>query len=374
MLSTSAGLPGDWCGWMENDFGSWFRHQLSDRQSPNLNALGTPFDIGLRNTIPAHMSPCPNVLPTKENAPAFPFSGVPHFNVGQQLNEPQGWFYCLPRFRQAFTPAPSSIFKEKPSSGPNPEAGCAQKRFLVFDQSGDQTTLMFSPGVGSPRVQCPTTFGPKLNNAFDLNNIGLGGERETRLHLEPILTCEYDENKKDDTGSEMYHEDTEEINALLYSDDDEYDDDGVYSEDDEVASTGHSPCGMTDDGKQELLEESEEVAGSNGPTKRRKLFDVGYEVEPLMDTATSVKSKRCFGLEDDAESSCADSKNKGLGKFGSLSGNKRSRKDKIRETVDILQSIIPGGEGKDAIWILDEAIDYLRSLKYKAKALGVDTL
>ncbi|XP_058221298.1 transcription factor bHLH143-like [Rhododendron vialii] len=359
---------------MENDFGSWFRHQISDRQSPNLNAMGTPFDIGLQNTIPAHMSPCPNVLLTKENAPVFPFSGVPHFNAGQQLNEPQGWFYCLPRFRQAFTPAPSSIFKEKLSSGPNPEAGCAQKRFLVFDQSGDQTTLMFTPGVGSSPVQCATTFGPKLDSAFDLNNVGLGTKRETRLHLEPILTCEYYENKKDDTGSEMYHEDTEEINALLYSDDDEYDDDGVSSEDDEVASTGHSPCGMTDDGKQELLEESEEVASSKGPTKRRKLFDGGCEVEPLMDTATSVKSKICFDLEDDAESSCANSKNKGLGKFGSLSGNKRSRKDKIRETVDILQSIIPGGEGKDAIRILDEAIDYLRSLKYKAKALGVDTL
>jgi hypothetical protein len=359
---------------MENDFGSWFHNQLSDRPSPNLNALGAPFDIGLRNTLPAHMSPCSNVLPSKENVPAFPFSGVPHFNVSQQLNEPHGWFYCLPRFRQAFTHAPNSVCKEKLSSDPNPDLGSAQKRFLVFDQSGDQTTLIFTPGVGSTPVQCLNPFGAKHDSVYDLNKIGLGTERETVLHRDPVLTYTYDENKKDDTGSEMYHEDTEEINALLYSDDDEYDDDGVYSDDDEVASTGHSPCAMTDYGKQEMLEESEEeVASTNGPSKRMKLFDGGYKMASFMDTATSVKSKRCFELEDDAESSCANGK-KTLGEFGSFSGNKRSRKDKIRETVGILQSIIPGGDRKDSIGILDEAIDYLRSLKHKAKALGVDTL
>ncbi|KAE9445196.1 hypothetical protein C3L33_22906, partial [Rhododendron williamsianum] len=58
---------GDCCGWMENDFGSWFRHQLSHRQSPNLNALGAPFNIGLRNPALALMS----LIPTKENAPAY---------------------------------------------------------------------------------------------------------------------------------------------------------------------------------------------------------------------------------------------------------------------------------------------------------------
>ncbi|PSS31597.1 Transcription factor like [Actinidia chinensis var. chinensis] len=364
---------------MENDFGSWFQHQLSDWRSPNLKTLSPPFNVGQQNNIPARMSPCANVVSPNGNLPGFAFSGAPHFNASQQPNEPHGWFYCLPRFRQAFTPVQNSIFKAKISDGPcenhevvtpNPAPECAQKRFIVFDQSGDQTTLMFSSGIATP-VQCPTSFGPKFNGAYDLNKIELGNDRGMNHYGEPVLTDEYNENHGDDVGSDM-HEDTEELNALLYSDDDDdaYDD----SEDDEVASTGHSPGTMMADEKQELLEESAEVASFTGPTKRQKLFNGVYNVPSLMDTASSAKSKRCSDYEDDAESSCAEGKNQGLGEFGSLLGNKRTRKDKIRETVGILQSIIPGGKGKDAIVILDEAISYLRSLKHKAKALGVDTL
>ncbi|CAL5379034.1 unnamed protein product [Camellia sinensis] len=102
-------------------------------------------------------------------------------------------------------------------------------------------------------------------------------------------------------GSEI-HEDTEELNALLYSDD-EYGD-GDYSEDGEEASTGHSPSMMT----------------------LYALFDGGYDVPPLMNTAaSSVKPQKCFDYEDDAQSSCADGKNSGLGESGLFSGNKRSR-------------------------------------------------
>ncbi|XP_057470091.1 transcription factor bHLH143-like [Actinidia eriantha] len=363
---------------MGKDFGSWFHHQLSDWRSPNLKTLSPPFNAGQQNNIPARMNPCANIVSTNGNFPGLAFSGSPRFNASQQLNEPHGWFYCLPRFRQAFTPVPNSIFKEKISDGhcenhevvtPIPAPECAQKRFIVFDQSGDQTTLMFSSGIATP-VHCPTSFGPKLGDAYDLNKIELGNDRGMNQYGEPVLTDEYNENHGEDVGSEM-HEDTEELNALLYSDDDYADDD---SEDDEVASTGHSPGTMTADDKQEWVEESAEVASSTGPTKRQKLFSGGYNVPSLMDTASSAKSKRCSDYEDDAESSCAEGKNQGLGESGSLSGNKRSRKDKIRETVGVLQSIIPGGKGKDAIVILDEAISYFRSLKHKAKALGVDTL
>lgn len=63
-----------------------------------------------------------------------------------------------------------------------------------------------------------------------------------------------------------------------------------------------------------------------------------------------------------------------FGESGSLSGNQRSSKEKIRETISILESIIPDGKGKVTIVVIDEAIHYLRSLKDKAKALGLDTL
>ncbi|KAK0576830.1 hypothetical protein LWI29_023981 [Acer saccharum] len=138
------------------------------------------------------------------------------------------------------------------------------------------------------------------------------------------------------------HEDTEELNALLYSDDD-----SDYTDDDEVTSTGHSPSTMTAHEKLDWFEGStEEVASSAGPTKKRN---------------------------DDAESSCANSQYPRCGEMGSLSGNKRMRNEKIRETVNVLRSIIPGGKGKDTMVVIDEAIDYLKSLKLKAKAFGLDS-
>ncbi|PSS17367.1 Transcription factor bHLH143 like [Actinidia chinensis var. chinensis] len=351
---------------MEKDFGSWSLHQQFDWLTPNLNTPCVPFNPGQWNTIPAYMSHCANVDSTNGTSPWFPFSGIPDSNTSQ-LNEPQSWFYCLPRLPQT-TPVQNTNFIQKNPDGPcenrevvspNKASGHAQRRFLVFDQSRDQTKLIFSSGIGTP-VQCLTSWGPKLNSAYDLNKSELGTGRDTIHCPGPILTDECNENVRDDVGSEM-HEDTEELNALLYSDDDE-----DYDDDDEEASTGHSPSTMTVHDKQERFEESaEEVASSGGPTKRMKMSDGGYVVPSLTDTASSVKPKICSDYEDDAESSCADGKNQ--------SGDKRS-KDKIRETVSVLQKMIPGGEGKDAIVILDEAISYLRLLKRKAKALGVDTL
>ncbi|XP_048437380.1 transcription factor SAC51-like [Pyrus x bretschneideri] len=163
------------------------------------------------------------------------------------------------------------------------------------------------------------------------------------------------------------HEDTEELNALLYSDGD-----SDYTEDDEVTSTGHSPSTMTVHDKQNWFEE---VASSDGMNKKRKLFDEVYDhVRSVMDTASSKKHNRPLELEDDAESSCACNRSSGLREVDSFTSNKKMRKEKIRETINILQNIIPDGKGKDAMVVLDEAIHYLKSLKLKAKALGLDSL
>ncbi|KAK9269972.1 hypothetical protein L1049_025545 [Liquidambar formosana] len=367
---------------MGEDCGSWLPQQHFDWQSPNLDSLRATqpsLHSGQQDTISAYMNPCTNMLTPNGTLPVCAFPELPQ-SWAAHTNEPHGWFYCLPRFRQAFAPASNPIFKEKlPASAyencrdaikPNAGSTCAQKRFLVFDQSGDQTTLIFSPGIGAP-VHCLTSWGPKPPGAYNLNGEDLGTKRNPIHHSGPILTDEFNENHGTDVGSEM-HEDTEELNALLYSDDD-----SDYTEDDEVTSTGHSPSTMTAQVKQDWFGGgiTEEVASSDGPTKRRKLFDGGFHVLPsLMDTASSVKQKRSSEYEDDAESSCGNGKNPRSGENDSLSGNKRTRKERIRETVSILQSIIPGGEGKDAIMVLDEAIHYLKSLKLKAKALGLDTL
>ena len=157
------------------------------------------------------------------------------------------------------------------------------------------------------------------------------------------------------------HEDTEELNALLYSDDDSY-----YT-DDEVTSAVHSPSRMTACPEQFEGGGTEKVASSIGPTKKRKLLDDGNDYLPLLtDAASSVNPSRCSEYVDDADSSCAN--------MESSSSNKRLRIEKIHETVSVLRSLIPSGEGKDAIMVLDEAIDYLKSLKLKAKTLGLNAL
>ncbi|KAK6940225.1 hypothetical protein RJ641_029756 [Dillenia turbinata] len=280
---------------------------------------------------------------------------------------------------QAFTPVPNSILKQNPplttygNPGeavlPNADIGHARKRFVVFDQSGDQTTMIFSSALGTS-IQQLATWRPKSSVAHNLIPEQGGARKDMFYHSQKdMFVDESDENQGVDSKSEM-HEDTEELNALLYSDDET---ESNHDENDEETSTGHSPSTMTAHEELEGFEE-EEVASSAGATKRRKLSDGSYDVPSLMDTATSAKTKRSLECEDDAESSCGNVNDQGSQEMVFLSGNKSSRKERIRETVTILQSIIPGGEGKDAIVVLDKAINYLKSLKFKAESLGMNTL
>lgn len=366
---------------MERDFESWFHYQQhSNRQSSCLNSLSDPLGIGKQCFTPAYMNPSyTNEVPTNGTFPAFVFSGLPQSNRANQVAEPRNWFYCLPRFRQAFVPPVNSVLKEKTPFGstdncggigsPNTGTGCMQKKFLVFDQSGDQTTLIYSSGLGTP-VPCLTSTNPKPPAQYDLFNEDIGIKREKTSLFSSFLGYEPSEEDQRDEDSEM-REDTEELNALLYSD--EYTD---YSDDDEVTSTGHSPSTMTDHVMHQLVEEGEEeVASSFGPTKRRKLLDEGCGMpsSPIK-VGSSKEVIKISGLEDDAESSCGNffDDNHVSEEANSLSGKKRTRKEKIRETVSILQSIIPGGKGKDATVVIDEAIHYLKCLKVKAKALGLE--
>ncbi|XP_015060155.1 transcription factor bHLH143-like isoform X1 [Solanum pennellii] len=363
---------------MERDFVSWFRRQYPDLQSAYSNFSSRGLNIGQQNSVPIYMPPYANQVPVKGNSP-LSFLGLLEPKASQPT-EAHNWFYCLPQLHQGFAPVLSTIPNEKfapqsvDKSGVNEEAnagpGSAQKRFLVFDQSGDQTTLLYSSPNGTP-VQCLPSWHPKsaapchlIKEGQQILGSGIcpsgkysGGEY-------------YEENHRDDVESEL-HEDTEELNALLYSDDDD-----SYSEDGEEMSTGHSPSTMTAHDLPSWHDEmGEEVNSSEWPSKRRKQLDGGCDIPPsLVDTATSAKPFTCSDLEDDAESSCGNSHNNQVSELVSLSGKKRPRKDQILETISILQKIIPGVKGKDSMDVIDEAICYLRSLKVKAKSLGLDTL
>ncbi|XVF64868.1 hypothetical protein PTKIN_Ptkin09bG0201200 [Pterospermum kingtungense] len=357
---------------MEEGCGSWFPQQRFDWQSPNMNSLAAPHPFEQQSTNPFWMNSRTNMVSTTGTLPVYANPELPCLRVGQ-VDEPCGWFYCLSRFRQGFVPVSNSSLKEQPPANhhdnhmenviPNTGSGCAQKRFLVFDQSGDQTTLILSSAFGTP-IKCLTSWGSKPPAGCNFNGEDPIAKVNPSLHSAPISTDVFDDNGID-VQSEM-HEDTEELNALLYSDDD-----SDYSEDEEVTSTGHSPSTMM--AHDEQFEGGiEDVASSTGLTKKRKLLDCCNDYVPLLiDTASSVNPDRRSKFEDDADSSCANSLNPGSGDMDSASSNKRMRKDKIRETVNVLRSIIPGGEGKDAIVVIDEAVNYLKSLKLKAKTLGV---
>ncbi|XP_076916957.1 transcription factor bHLH145-like [Bidens hawaiensis] len=322
---------------MEKGFDFWSRDQQINWQSLNPNLSSAPFGLGPQGIFPS-------------------FGNMGSLPVRQ---EPCGWFYGLPRHSQGLVPAVNSKSKEvqQPSLNVAQETNVAQKKFLVFDQSGDQTTLIYSSGVGPApaRYQFPSSNYPKPQ---------FGAHK---LDINAFIN----ENDRSDSKSEM-REDTEELNALLYSSDDDDDDadDDYDNDNDDVKSTGHSPNSVTgfqnQKRKREIeSSEEEEVASSGGLTKRGKWEDRGNIVNLLEDTASSGES----GINCSGNEVCHE-------EFDSFSsGNKRMRKEKIKETINLLQDLIPGDKnGKNAIMVIDEAINYLRSLKVKAKALGLDSV
>lgn len=309
---------------MERGFESWFQNHKIDWQSPNSNPPSALFNSGPRATIPCFGNTVPTVY-----------------------QQPYGWFYGLPRHRQGAIPGGNKEQLQVTSPNVGHTTNGVQKKFLVFDQSGDQTTLMYSSGVGpaSIRYQFPMSNDPKPQYGSN------------PVHIDEYI-------KENDSKSEM-REDTEELNALLYSDD-EYENDDSENEE---TSTGHSPSSMMfleQKGQNGNEKEEDEVASSWGDSKKRKREDGGSIVNSLEDTASSGES----GVGND-----------GVGVFEEeldnlmLGSNKRLRKEKMKETINLLHDLIPGDKsGKNAIMIIDEAICYLRSLKVKAKALGLDSL
>ncbi|KAF9620727.1 hypothetical protein IFM89_014248 [Coptis chinensis] len=374
MLSAITGLPGYYCGWMGKDTGSWHHQQCPPHQAPNLKCKSFAPDSGWPNAFPACARPCTGLVSANETIPGCVSSNPPHFKAGL-ANVPRGWFYGLPCYRQALTPIHVHSPKDpdtnadgyKRNATLNAVSRPVEKKYIVFDHSGNQTRLIFSPATGYP-IQCP-----RFGNPSEVDNGGLGIEWKTKTrHFYKDCQIFFDglvEKPEDqETGEESeMHEDTEELNALLYSDEDSSDDHECSCE--EEISTGHSPSKMTGHMKQEVASAEEVASSGGGNCKRKRLLDDVYSASSLMDTASSGKPNGSSEYEDDAESCCGESKIHGE-EFSSLPTNKRLKREKIRETVNILQNIIPGGKDMDAILVLDEAIQYLRSLKLKAKSLG----
>ncbi|XP_019168976.1 PREDICTED: transcription factor bHLH143 [Ipomoea nil] len=240
----------------------------------------------------------------------------------------------------------------------------SRKKFLIFDQSGDQTRLFIGPSFSPQNELLPK----KIVGNYGSQCKNLGTLSGHSFPMKPIIEEPVNRTHGSCKGSEM-HEDSEEINALLYSDgdeDEEHDDDDVDGEDDEVTSTGHSPFMVTESisDHQQVRQLSENIASSDGSSKRQRLHDGGYKKSLFTHTATSAKIPKSCTNVDDGESSCVKESKSHM--------CSREKKIRIRETLRVLQSLILDiNSNNDPLLVIDEAINYLKFMKMKVKEMGV---
>ncbi|XVE49502.1 hypothetical protein DITRI_Ditri01bG0087600 [Diplodiscus trichospermus] len=371
---------------------SWFFPQHSSWQLPKLSCMSASLEPRQPECLPlcinpsTHMfyasmsmpgslvpgtNPGINVLPANIVMPGFADVSVLKTEQKHQSHEllQQQLYPCFP----TSLPSPGSYLNEQQfliakgnrgRSIDNEVSGSFPKGLVIFDQSGSQMRLIH--GSVLPSSQHGTTAISELASCIDLHESKAVTTNPFTL-TPPILLEEYDENHLNVEESEM-HEDTEEINALLYSDEEEDDDD-----EEEVKSTDHSPIGIKQNYKSHdhVDDIMEEVASSDGPNKRQKLLNGGHKQSVMVEAACSVKFECSHKYDSDAEPSYALGKNQGE-EMDSILRNKQSKKDKIRLMLKVLESIIPGAKGKNPLLVLDESIDYLKSLKVEAETLGVN--
>ncbi|XP_022922510.1 transcription factor bHLH143-like [Cucurbita moschata] len=343
-----------------------FAWQLHNRDSMN-----APVEIKQQESLQRNIN-CGNcILPTCVGGmQGFAIPPLPSFKV-EQLNVVQESRQCLPpHFQNSLgTPMPWQKGKESmhyahagPSGMPVSKSnnGSYPKGFLIFDQSGNQKRLMYAPMC--PPVYIPSTFAETKRCGW-LEEEGAAGDIDSVKYFPNTLS---NENYVADGESEM-HENTEEIDALLYSD---YDCTSC-SSDDEVTSTGHSPEMIHEhcEKEEQCQETTTEAASSNGPRKRQRVHDGGY-VKSLPSTTASSARVELQKIVNDAESSCGMVHEEEAGTDVDFC-HSSCKKDRIKETLRVLESLVPDAKGKDPLLVIDEAIDYLKSLKHEASALGV---
>ncbi|XP_031130788.1 transcription factor bHLH143 [Ipomoea triloba] len=335
--------------------------------SPNLSHVSALLQLRQQVNLPSF----PNSSAFSANALSPGIStllnGSPNLEAAQ-TNETNGVFLpMLPDLNILPPPATNNQYlsESQPAGRRVLPIDTSVKKFLIFDQSGDQTRLFIGPSF-SPQNEL---LSKKIVGNYGSQPENLGTLSGHSSPMEPIIEEPLNRTHGSCKGSEM-HEDSEEINALLYSDGDEDeehdDDDDVDGEDDEVTSTGHSPFMVTQSisDHQQLRQLSEDTASSDGSSKRQRLHDGGYK-KSFTHTATSAKIPKSCTNVDDGESSCVKESNSHM--------CNREKKIRIRETLRVLQSLILDiNSNNDPLLVIDEAINYLKFMKLKVKEMGVE--
>lgn len=350
----------------------------------------------------------------------------------------------------------NGLFSEKTSLD---SSATVQKRFIMFDQTGSTGRIIFHPSQLSMLLPNSTISNTQINaNSMVSEEImklevpvegkfvdweslfppynetlvvsafaALQKMRGDRLNsLSPVnfgtefihCSAEGEESTsrvsndrlsqaKSGSSHSQFHEDTEDLEALLCSDDEE-------------SSTGHSPSEVTGNNGQMSIEEDNTDVTSGIPAKRRRIDDMANREQEVDYIPASIKesdnrsmtnekyqSPDIFSVVDTSSWDMGDQpkisadiygdkynenllcgyschgihgeySSKGSGNeqmqsvkclLGHSGSAKNSRKGKIKRTVKRLKSIIPGGECMDTAVVLDEAIQYVRSLQQKVKKL-----
>ncbi|EPS71311.1 hypothetical protein M569_03457 [Genlisea aurea] len=216
-----------------------------------------------------------------------------------------------------------------------------EKRFIIFDRSGVQTRLFFSPLLSPINNYVAAAAAPVAVTGF---NFSSEEEVATPVIRHPMEEEEkWDENRLSDEESE----DSDEIDALLFSDSDDE------SDEDEVTSTlQFFPDGSFTEPEYNKVEEEAEESFTGGWRKRQRL---------LVDGKFKSSSSSIGPLRDDAESANGD-----------IHLSTREKKVKIREALKILETVSPeclSSNQSPPLAIIDKAIAYLKSMKAEAEAL-----
>lgn len=267
-----------------------------------------------------------------------------------------------------FAPPHRVRFSDKPID----DSSAPKKRFLIFDRSGDQTRLFYSPYIPSNDQNIASSIPTSANGSCEK----FASRVEHQSLVKPVVEDKWDENDDLNDGEGDMLEDTEEIDALLYSsdsDDENDENNDVDGENDEVTTTRDTLFISIKDGgydKDKLPDELiEEVASCDGSPKRQRLLDGRYKKSSLM--RVQSPARRASHENDDAESSYSGARNSDDDDDDDIDSCKREKKVKVRDALKILESIIPGLESKDPLSIIDKAIGYMEWMKVEAQALGL---
>ncbi|EFJ11263.1 hypothetical protein SELMODRAFT_447051 [Selaginella moellendorffii] len=241
--------------------------------------------------------------------------------------------------------------------------GDTEKRFIMFDRSGDKGRIMLEPNrffEFNPSTP-PNGEGPEAGEFHRVYREAMASFAAFRSMREtnspPVTLCHIGDVKDSDSSvsklswdhlrddddeqqSSVREEDSEDIDALLYSDGDE----GLLEEvEEEECSTGHTPLSeVTRD------ESSDEITSSFHAENSNR----AVEQEAILAVASYSNRKR--------QRSLVVRRRKEM---------KKQRKERIRQTVKALQSIVPGGDSMDPAIVLDEAILYMKVLQMRVRQL-----